>query len=158
MCGKNGLKVLNPNLPQLYYKISKIEKWRNNSIDILLHRYVQVNRRRHKHEKWRFLRKNGGWKKRGTTNIVFYSLCLISGYVDVLLWLKTHFQVKGREWDPEGGLLCLRAPAEHLWAGSEGTTRMGCGKGYPIEAGRTISGKHRGSGIVGVTTSLSKPL
>lgn len=130
MCGKNGLKVLNPNLPQLYYKISKIEKWRNNSIDILLHRYVQVNRRRHKHEKWRFLRKNGGWKKRGTANIVFYSLCLISRYVDVLLWLKTHFQVKGREWDPEGGLLCsglqlstyeqaLREP--HEWAAERAT-------------------------------------
>lgn len=26
MCGKNGLKVLNPNPSQLYYKISKIEK------------------------------------------------------------------------------------------------------------------------------------
>lgn len=39
MCDKNGLKVLNPNLPQLDYKVSKIEKATNNSINIL-HRHV----------------------------------------------------------------------------------------------------------------------
>lgn len=32
----------------------------------------------------------------------------------------------------------------------------GWGKGPPIKAGRTISGNHTGSGIVGVTTSPSK--
>lgn len=82
-----------------------------------------------------------------------FDLSVCSG-IALIKKTKTLYFKNKRENGICRGSLCSQVSAEHLSA--HATLGMRLGKSHATEAGRTIFGNHIGSGIVGVTTSLSK--